>query len=137
MFVDSNWAKQIVDIEREKYPPTIYHGNLDAVRDFTDVRDSVRAYWMLSNMKKNHNGDVVQVCSGEGHKMENVLSTLINLTNSPMAISSCDDPNRYRPSDVPLLVGSNKKLRSLIDWKPEIPFIKSMDDLLGYWRSQK
>jgi GDP-4-dehydro-6-deoxy-D-mannose reductase len=135
-FVDSNWAKQIVNIERGKYPPMIYHGNLSAVRDFTDVRDSVRAYWMLANMDRKHDGDVVQVCTGQGYMMDHVLTTLINMTTNDVPISHMDDPKRFRPSDVPLLVGSNAKLKSLISWEPEIPFVKSMRDLLDYWRSQ-
>lgn len=135
-FVDSNWASQVVQIERYHQKPIVYHGNLDAVRDFTDVRDSVRAYWMLSELEKNHNGDVVQVCTGRGHKVEDVLLALINSSNHKIPINRKLDPVRARPSDVPLLIGSNKKLRSLIDWEPEIPFEQSLEDLLNYWRSR-
>lgn len=135
-FVDSNWASQIVQIERYHQKPIVYHGNLEAIRDFTDVRDSVRAYWMLSELKKNHNGDVVQVCTGKGHRMDDVLVTLIKMSNHKTPIVHKLDPARARPSDVPRLVGSNKRLRSLIDWWPDIPFEQSMEDLLNYWRSR-
>jgi GDP-4-dehydro-6-deoxy-D-mannose reductase len=135
-FVDANWAGQIVNIERGLHPPMMYHGNLDAVRDFTDVRDSVRAYWMLANMRLKHPGRVVNVCTGVGHTMSEVLSTLTNMTTNDVPISHTSDPTRMRPSDVPLLVGSNAKLKGLIDWEPEIPFRQSMIDLLEYWRGR-
>lgn len=133
-FVDSDWANQIVNIERGNRPPMIYHGNLTSVRDFTDVRDSVRAYWLLANLERDHSGDVVQVCTGHGHAMEYVLSTLINLSKNELAISHMADPKKMRPSDVQLLIGSYDKLHELTGWQPKIRFEESMNDLLDYWR---
>lgn len=136
VFIDANLASQIVEIERGNNPAMVYHGNLSAVRDFTDVRDTVKAYVLLSNMD-NHNGDAVNVCSGIGHSMEEVLITLINLTTNDVPISHMDDPKRYRPSDVPLLVGSNAKLKKLIpSWEPNISFQQSMNDLLNEIRGE-
>jgi GDP-4-dehydro-6-deoxy-D-mannose reductase len=68
--------------------------------------------------------------------MSEVLSTLTNMTTNDVPISHTSDPTRMRPSDVPLLVGSNAKLKGLIDWEPEIPFRQSMIDLLEYWRGR-
>lgn len=132
-FVDSNFARQIVEIEKHNKEPIIYHGNLTAVRDFTDVRDSVRAYWMLS--EKQWNGEVVNICSGVGKSMNEVLSTLISKTNYDGVIETREDPKRMRPSDVPLLLGDNRLLKSYVNWKPEIEWERSMNDLLAYWRN--
>lgn len=131
-FVDSNFAKQVAMIQDHMIPPIIYHGNMDAMRDFTDVRDSVRAYWKLSDLQWN--GEVVNICSGKGYSMRKVLQILLALSN--VEIQAEYDSSRGRPSDVPLLVGSNDKLRGLIDWKPEICYEDSMKDLLAYWEQQ-
>lgn len=130
-FVDSNFAKQIVEIEKGLRPPVVKHGNLDAIRDFTNVRDTVRAYWLLS--EKKWKGDVVNICSGNGHSMEEVLKTLISMSDIK-SIETEIDVNRMRPSDVPLLVGSNHKLKGMIDWNPSITWKESMKELLNYWR---
>ncbi|MFA7143439.1 MAG: GDP-mannose 4,6-dehydratase, partial [Candidatus Dojkabacteria bacterium] len=132
MFVDSNFAKQIVSLEKTTGMKEIYHGNLDAIRDFTDVRDSVRAFWYLSN--KKWNGQAVNVCTGEGHRIEDVLNTLISLSPIRGEVSCVLDPKRNRPSDVPRLIGSNKKLKSIIDWDPTYRWEDSLKDLLNYWR---
>jgi len=130
-FVDSNFAKQIVEIER-KTRATLRHGNLDAIRDFTDVRDTVRAYWLLS--KRKWNGEAVNVCSGTGHSMLDVFDELALKSSCP--ISRQEDPDRMRPSDVPLLIGDNTKVKMYIDWTPEYTWDKSLEDLLEYWRQQ-
>lgn len=135
-FVDSNWASQIVEIENGNRPPMVYHGNIDTVRDFTDVRDAVRAYWLLSSLKNKPNGEAVQVCTGIGHSMEELLTTLINMSTNEVPISHMIDPERFRPSDVPLLVGSNAKLKSMINWEPAYTWEQSIKDLLNYWREQ-
>ena len=133
MYADSNFAKQIALIENDLKPPTIDHGNLEAVRDFTDVRDTVRAYWKLSELRWR--GDVVNVCSGTGRKLEETLDILIS-KSSRKDIALHPDPRRQRPSDVPFSFGSNQKLKSFIDWNPKIPYEQSLEDLLEYWRSK-
>jgi GDP-4-dehydro-6-deoxy-D-mannose reductase len=128
-FVDSNFAKQIAEIELNDRT-AVLHGNLDAIRDFTDVRDTVRAYWMLSNRKWN--GENVNVCSGNGHTMLEVLDVLTSM--SVKTIVRQMDTARMRPSDVPLLIGDNTKVKMYTDWKPEYEWEESLGDLLEYWR---
>lgn len=130
-FVDANFARQIVNIEQGS-SKKLKHGNLEAVRDFTDVRDSVRAYWELSN--KKWNGDVVNVCTGKGKSMRAVLDTLIGCSNSEIITE--EDPSRMRPSDVPLLIGDNSILRMYTDWEPYYTWEDSIRDLLEYTRGK-
>ncbi len=132
MFVDSNFAKQIAMQEKMPGIKTICHGNLHAIRDFTDVRDSVRAMWALSNLKWS--GEAVNICTGVGHSIKDTLYTLICESERSHDFRCVIDPKRARPSDVPLLVGSNEKLKSIIDWDPMYRWEDSLKDLLNYWR---
>jgi len=135
MFVTSDFAKQVALIEKKKQDPVIVHGNLEAIRDFTDVRDSVRAYWLLS--EKRGTGDVFNICSGNGHSMLDVLKTLLDLSYyHPGLITHRLDEKRLRPSDVPLLQGCNNKIRAVTGWEPEYLFEDTMKDLLDYWRER-
>lgn len=129
-FVDSNFAKQIVEIELGK-KSTVLHGNLDAIRDFTDVRDTVRAYWMLS--KRKWHGEAVNVCSGVGHSMLEVVETLSSMSTN--LIDRQIDSERMRPSDVPLLIGDNTKVKMYTNWNPKYTWEESLEDLLDYWRN--
>ena len=128
-FVDSNFVRQIIEIEMKKRD-VVSHGNLSAIRDFTDVRDTVKAYWALS--EKKWNGEVLNICSGKGHTMESVLETLSSLSHA--GIRTQEDKTRMRPSDVPILVGDNSRLKMYINWSPEIDWKQSLEDLLQYWR---
>ncbi|MEO0072355.1 MAG: GDP-mannose 4,6-dehydratase [candidate division WOR-3 bacterium] len=132
VFVTSNFAKQIVEIEKKYRKPVIYVGNLEAVRDFTDVRDVVRGYYMI--LKDGTPGEVYNICSGKGYKIKEVLELLLSLAKCDIEIKQ--DPSRLRPSDVELLLGDNSKIRKAVGWKPEIPFQKTLADLLDYWRSR-
>jgi GDP-4-dehydro-6-deoxy-D-mannose reductase len=132
VFVTSNFAKQIVEIEKGKRKPIIYVGNLDAIRDWTDVRDVVRGYYML--LKDGKPGEVFNICSGKGYKIKEMLDILLSLAGCD--IETKQDPSRLRPSDVELLVGDPTKIRKAVGWKPEIPFKKTMKDLLDYWRER-
>ncbi len=132
VFVTSNFAKQIAEIEKRKREPIIYVGNLEAVRDFTDVRDVVRAYYMI--LKDGKFGDVYNICSGKGYKIKEMLAIQLKLAKCKIKIQQ--DPQRLRPSDVELLIGDNTKIRKAIGWKPEIPFERTMQDLLNYWRAR-
>jgi GDP-4-dehydro-6-deoxy-D-mannose reductase len=133
-FVDSNFAKQIALIEAGKAEGVLWYGNLAAVRDFTDVRDSVRAYWMLTQ-KGYDAGDVFNVCSGKGRSMKEVLYKLLDLSGIKR-LGLKQDPLRMRPSDVPLLTGSANKLFKYTGWEPKIRWEQSMEDLLNYWRER-
>jgi len=132
VFVSSNFAKQIADIEKGKNEPIIYTGNLEARRDFTDVRDMVRAYWLA--LEKCEAGEVYNICSGVDYSIKQILAILLSFSNIKIEIKQ--DPKRMRPSDVPVLRGDNSKFCKKTGWKPEIPFDKTLLDILNYWRSR-
>lgn len=130
VFAESSFAKQIAEIEKGKKEPIIYVGNLEAIRDYTDARDMVRGYYLA--VTKGEPGEVYNICTGEGHKIKDVLDLLLSF--SKIKIEVKQDPKRMRPSDVELLLGDNTKFVKQTGWKPEIPFDKTMKDLLDYWR---
>ena len=134
-FVVSNFAKQIVEANRKK-DYTINVGNLDAIRDFTDVRDTVAAYEAL--MRKGKPGEVYNICSGEGHTMKDMLTRMMSLYEAHgVAVDGYElkqDPKRMRPSDVPRLIGNSQKIHQDTGWKPRIPFTRTLLDTLVYWR---
>jgi GDP-4-dehydro-6-deoxy-D-mannose reductase len=132
VFVAQDFAKQIADIEKGKKPPVIHVGNLDAVRDFTDVRDMVRAYWLA--LEKCESGEAYNICSGKGWKIKDLLDHLLGLTR--VKIDVRQDPARLRPSDVPVLVGDPTKFVDATGWRPEIPFERTLRDMLDYWRAR-
>jgi len=132
-FVTSNFAKQIAEIEKGKKEPIIYVGNLEAKRDFTDVRDMVRAYWLASEKCKF--GEPYNVCSGKTRSIKSVLELLLSLSKVKN-IQIKQDPNKMRPSDVPILFGDYSKFKKQTGWEPEIPFEKTIKDLLNYWREK-
>ncbi len=131
MFVCSNFAKQLVEIEMGINRENIIRvGNLSAKRDFTDVRDMVRAYWLA--VEKGMEGDVYNICSGRSFSVGEVLDMLIGF--SPAEIKVEPDPEKMRPSDVPNLLGDNSKFRRQTGWEPQIPFKQTLKDILDYWR---
>ena len=105
VFVTSNFAKQIAEIEVGQRPPVIHVGDLNPQRDFTDVRDIVRAYWL--SLEHCSPGEVYNVASGKAYRIEEVLKILLD--NSEQDIEVVEDPERLRPSDVPLLLGDNSR----------------------------
>jgi GDP-4-dehydro-6-deoxy-D-mannose reductase len=104
-------------------------GNLDAVRDFTDVRDTVRAYWRA--LEAAEGGEVYNICSGKGYSIREVVEKLVELSGADVQVEV--DPERLRPSDVPLLIGDNTKITKQTGWRPEIPFDQTLSDILDYW----
>jgi GDP-4-dehydro-6-deoxy-D-mannose reductase len=132
VFVASDFAKQIADIERGKRAPVLSVGNLEAQRDFTDVRDMVRAYWMA--LEKCEPGEVYNICSGKAWVIKDVLDFL--LAQTKMKIEVKQDPARLRPSDVPILLGDNSKFVQATGWQPTIPFEQTLRDMLEYWRTR-
>lgn len=132
VFVTSSFAKQIAEIEKKKLPPVIHVGNLEAKRDFTDVRDMVRAYWL--SLEKGVAGEVYNIGSGQAYSMQEVLDLLMSLSRSKMEVKI--DPARLRPSDVPVLLSDSSKFRALTGWRPMIPFKQTILDLLNYWRER-
>ena len=132
VFVVSDFAKQIAQIEVGVKAPVIEVGNLEAIRDFTDVRDVVRAYWLA--LEKGEPGEVYNICAGKGWSIKQVLDMLLALTKSEVEVVK--KPERLRPSDVPILIGDNSKFVQKTGWKTEIPFEKTLADVLDYWRNQ-
>lgn len=132
VYVCSTFAKQIALIEAGKREPVIKVGNLDSYRDFTDVRDIVKAY--LLAVEKCELGDVYNICAEKTWQIKVVLDMLCSKSRVKIAIEQ--DPDRMRPSDVVLLLGDCTKFRKLTGWKPEIPFEKTLEDLLNYWREK-
>ena len=132
VFAESNFSKQIAEIEKGKRPPVIYVGNLEAVRDYSDVRDVVVAYWLA--LEKGLPGEVYNIASGKGYKISEMLDTLLSLSTAKIKIEK--DPSRMRPSDVELLVGDATKFRKHTGWALKIPFKKTLEDLLDYWRAR-
>lgn len=129
-FVCSSFAKQIAEIERGIRETRIRVGNLEAKRDFTDVRDMVRAYWLA--MQKGETGEVYNICSGRAIQIKELLNNLLGLSSKKIEIMR--DLQRMRPSDNPILQGNYLKFRKRSDWEPEIPFDKTIKDILEYWR---
>ena len=132
VFVVSTFAKQIAMIEKKQQDPKIFVGNLEAKRDFTDVRDIVRAYWLA--LEKCEPGVVYNLASGKTHTIQFILDTLLSF--SDIDIEVVKDPARMRPSDVMILLGDSTKFRNATGWKPEIPIEKTLKDTLEFWRER-
>jgi GDP-4-dehydro-6-deoxy-D-mannose reductase len=129
-FAAPGFARQIALIERGALEPLIKVGNLDAERDLSDVRDTVRGYALL--MEKGVPGTVYNVASGIGRPIRVVLDELLQRSQVPVEVRV--DSERLRPHDTPVIVGDASRLRDATGWTPMIPFDRSMDDLLAFWR---
>ncbi|HEY9759850.1 MAG TPA: GDP-mannose 4,6-dehydratase [Oculatellaceae cyanobacterium] len=132
VFVTSNFAKQIAEIEAGLRLPVIHHGNLDAKRDWTDVRDMVRAYWM--SVHKCTPGEDYVIASGVTRTIRSMLDYLLSL--STCKIECKLDESRLRPSDVQVLWGEPAKFKKVTGWEQTITFEQTMQDLLDYWRKE-
>lgn len=130
-FALPSWCKQIAEIEKNKMEPIMKVGNLEAKRDFTDVRDIVKAHILA--LEKGQAGDVYNLGTGKSYAMKEVLDMLLSL--STVKISIEQDPALMRPADVPDLVCDSEKFRNLTGWKPEISLQETLKDILDYWRS--
>ena len=131
-FAVSSFARQIALIERGLAPPRIAVGNLESVRDFTDVRDVARAY--LAAAADGRPGAAYNVCSGCGVRIAEVLEMLLALTEVDVEVVV--DPSRLRAADIPHMVGSSALFREATSWKPDIPLERTLEDLLEWWRSE-
>lgn len=132
VFAESTFAKQIAEIEKGISKPVVYVGNLEAKRDYTDVRDMVRAYYL--SVQKCQPGEVYNISSGNAWRIKDVLDMLLSM--SSVKIKVVLDKDRMRPSDVEVLIGDASKFKKLTGWRPEIPFQKTLEDLLNYWRNK-
>ena len=132
VFVLSNFAKQIAEIEAGKKEPVLRVGNLSARRDFTDVRDIVKAYWLAT--EKGKPGEVYNISSDKDYTIRSLLNKL--LRKSKVKIKVEPDPSRMRPSDIQRLLGDSSKFRRLTGWKPEITIEQTLEETLTYWREE-
>lgn len=130
-FVASGFAKKIAEIEKNKKEPILTVGNLDAKRDFTDVRDMVKAY--LGVLENGQIGDVYNIGSGKSYQISEILNILLSF--SQVKIEVKQDPLLLRPSDVPDIVSDNSKIKKIMDWSPSISIDKTLKDTLDYWRN--
>jgi len=130
VFAESSFAKQIAEIEKGKREPVILVGNLEAKRDYTDVRDMVNGYFLAAT--KGEPGEVYNICSRRAVKISEVLDILLKMSRVKTKI--VQDPTRMRPSDVPILQGDCSKFKRRTGWRPKIPLQKTLRDLLNYWR---
>ena len=131
VFAASNFAKQIAAIEAGLAPKIIKVGNLDSIRTFLDVRDAVKAYWLLVN--KCPPGEVYNIGGTETMTIGEMLNKLLKLSK----VKDIDvkvDISRLRPSDVTLQIPSTEKFYKVTGWKPKIKFDQTLKDLLNYWR---
>jgi GDP-4-dehydro-6-deoxy-D-mannose reductase len=129
-FVVGAFARQIVEVERGERR-VVSVGNLDAERDFTDVRDVVRAYVLL--LDRGARGGIYNIGSGRAVAIATVLETLRGLARVNIAIEH--DPERLRPSDVPVMIGDTTRLRRATGWEPEIPLAQSLGEIVAWWRA--
>jgi GDP-4-dehydro-6-deoxy-D-mannose reductase len=131
-YVVSSFARQIAEIEAGLSEPVLRVGNLDARRDITDVRDTVRAYRLL--IESGQSGRPYNICSGRAHRIGDLLETLMGLSRTRISVAV--DPSRLRPSDNPIVLGDPSRMAREIGWRAEIPIERTLTDLLDYWRQR-
>jgi GDP-4-dehydro-6-deoxy-D-mannose reductase len=131
VFVTSNFARQIAQIEKGQSEPVIRVGNLEAKRDFTDVRDTVRGYWLA--LEKGEPGEVYNIGTGTTISMKDMLDILLGFSKVKVKVKV--DPDRLRPSDVQILCADVTKFKKATGWAPKIPLATTLQDLLDYWRA--
>lgn len=131
-FVTSDFARRIADIEAGRFAPEISVGNLEARRDLTDVRDTVRAYHLMGDRAKA--GAIYNVCSGQAVVIRSLLDMLLAKARVPIAVKT--DPARLRPSDQPVVLGDPARIRADLGWQASLSLERTLDDVLEYWRAQ-
>ena len=132
-FVAPAFAKQIAEIEAGLRPqPVIYVGNLEAQRDFSDVRDIVRAYHLI--LEHGTPGEVYNICSGQPRSMRQLLEIMLSASRVQIRVER--DPSRLRPVDTPISFGDPSRLRAATGWQPQIPFEQTVRDVLEDWRKR-
>jgi GDP-4-dehydro-6-deoxy-D-mannose reductase len=131
-FVAPDLASQVAAAEAGLQEPVLEVGNLEARRDFSDVRDVIRAYVQL--VTGGEPGQVYNIGAGESHSVEELLTTLLSMSRVPIEVRQ--DPDRMRPSDTPEVVCDATRLRECTGWRTTIPFERSLRDVLDYWREE-
>ena len=129
-FVASSVARQIAEIEAGLRPPTIAVGRTDTLRDFSDVRDIVRGYWLAAT--RGRPGEAYNLASGRAVPIQAIVDGLVALSRVDVEVEQ--DPARMRPADVPIQVGDASKARRELGWEAAIPLDRTLADLLEHWR---
>ena len=132
VFATSNFAFQISEIEKGRAEPVLRVGNLEAERDFTDVRDIVKGYVLA--VEKGEPGEVYNLASNKAYSIQQVVDMLLEMAQVEIRVEQ--DPARMRPSDVPILLGDYSKFHEATGWQPTIPFEQTLKDLLDWWREK-
>lgn len=130
MFVVSDFCKQVAEIEKGLREPVMKVGNLAAKRDFTDVRDVVKAYILLIQMGKP--GETYNVGSGNAKEIQEILNLIVSMSRAKIKVEI--DPNKIRPVDVPIIEADITKLNQLTGWTPQIPIERTIQETLDFWR---
>ncbi len=134
VFVDSFFARQLALVEKGFCEPVIRVGNLDSIRTFCDVRDTVRAYWLV--LTKCRPGEVYNIGGDTVLSIREVLDRLLKMTTYPGKIAVVQDPELLRPADVTNQVPCTDKFRAETGWVPQIPYAQTLQDMLRYWRDR-
>ena len=134
VFVDSFFALQLARIEHGLQEPVLRVGNLDSVRTFCDVRDTVRAYWSLVN--KCPAGQVYNIGGDTTMTIREMLDMLLAMSDSGGKVDVQVDPALMRPADVTLQIPSYEKFKAATGWEPGIPYEQTLSDMLDYWRGR-
>jgi GDP-4-dehydro-6-deoxy-D-mannose reductase len=129
-FVVSSLARQIAEIEAGVRPSRLRVGNLEARRDFVDVRDAAAAYWLAAG--KGEAGEAYNVASGRSRSIRDVLDGLLSLADAPIEVEV--DPLRLRPAELDALEGDADRFRRTTGWEPKVPFERTLADSLAFWR---
>lgn len=132
MFVVADFCKQAAEIEKGLREPVIRVGNLSAMRDFTDVRDVVRAYALL--VQKGQAGETYNIGSGHAIATREILDQICAMTDHDIHVEV--DPERLRPVDIPIIEADTRKLHAATGWQPEIPLSQTLKETLDYWRAK-
>ena len=132
IFVVSDFCRQVAEIEAGLKKPVMYVGNLEVKRDFTDVRDIVRAYALL--IKTGSAGETYNVGSGHSYTIREVLDEIISLSSEKIKVEI--DMNKIRPVDVPIIEADITKINQITGWKPLIPLRQTLQETLDYWRAR-
>lgn len=134
VFVDSFFARQLARIEGGLQPPVMHVGNLESVRTFADVRDTVRAYWLL--VQKCRAGEVYNIGGDSTMSIREMLGMLLGMTTYKGEVEVRVDPALMRPADVTLQIPCSEKFRAATGWRPEIAYRQTLGDMLDYWRKE-
>lgn len=133
IFVISSFAKKLLAIKNtHSADNTLVTGNISVIRDFVDVRDVVKAYYLL--LKKGRRGEIYNICSGRGFVLKDIVLKMADILE--MNIQFRIDPDLIRPNENKKVIGSNRKIMEEMGWSPEIPIEQSLADIIDYWRNK-